>query len=304
VSSPIFMYCAPGLVWVCTEVVWSHLHILRSRTRFRRYRRRGASFSCSTLSESIGAVPRAASPVFKFWAPRHIFCGIEGVVSHFHVLHFWTHFWQNRGCRVPYSCFALPFPFWAVPRVSGPVFMLCAARFVWGGTELVRSCFYVLRCRNYFRRYRGRRVPFLCFALSHSFSTVPRTLGIDCMFCALGLIFGGPTASGPVFKFCAPRLFFDGTNGIGSRFLFFSSELIFGGTEGVRSCFHVLRSRTFFGRFRGRGVPFSWFALSKSFGDVPRAVGPVFKFCAPGHVLGGTEGVGSCLLGFGMPKSR
>jgi hypothetical protein len=170
-------------------------------------------------------------------------------VSHFHVLHSWTHFWQNRGRRVPYSCFALPFPFWAVPRVSGPVFMLCAARFVWGGTELVKSCFYVLCSRNYFRRYRGRRVPFLCFALSHSFSTVPRTLGTDCMICVLGLIFGGPTASGPVFKFCAPRLFFDDTNGIGSRFLFFS-------TEGVRSCFHVLRSRTFLGGFEGAGPRF------------------------------------------------
>jgi hypothetical protein len=102
---------------------------------------------------------------------------------------------------------------------------------------------------------------------------------------------GGLQASGPVFLFCAP-------------------ELIFGGTEGVGSRFHVLRSRNRFQRYRGHRVPFSCFALPNSFSAVPRASvsfscfahldsfslvprvsGPVFMFCAPGIIFGGTEGV-------------
>jgi hypothetical protein len=96
---------------------------------------------------------------------------------------------------------------------------------------------------------------FSCFALSDSFSVVPR-------------------ASCPIFIFC-------------------SSKLIFGGTEGVGSRFVVLRSRTHFVRYRGRQILFLCFALSDSFGIVPRVLGPVFKFCALGLVLEGTKGLGS-----------
>jgi hypothetical protein len=99
------------------------------------------------------------------------------------------------------------------------------------------------------------RVPFSFLACPDSFSLVPR-------------------ASGPVFMFYAPGL-------------------IFGGTEGVPSRFHVFHSRTCFRRYQARQVPFLYFALPDYFSSVPRASGPVFMFCAPGHVFGGTEGVGS-----------
>jgi hypothetical protein len=57
--------------------------------------------------------------------------------------------------------------------------------------------------------------------------------------------------------------------------------------------FYVLRFRTRFQRYLGRRVSFSCFTLPDSLSAVPRAAGLVFKFCAPGLVLGGTEGVGS-----------
>jgi hypothetical protein len=95
-----------------------------------------------------------------------------------------------------------------------------------------------------------------------------------------------PRASGPVFKFCAPGLVFGGTAGMGSRF-------------------HVLRSRTHFWRYevvdsrclfwwcRVRLVPILCFMRLDLFSAVLRATGPVFQFCAPGHVFGGTVGIGS-----------
>jgi hypothetical protein len=133
--------------------------------------------------------------------------------------------------------------------------MFCALGLFFGGTEGVGSHFHVLRARTRFRRYRGRHVPFSYFALPKSFPAVPRT-------------------SGAVFMFCAPGL-------------------IFGGTEGVGSRFHVLRSRTRFRWYRWLRVPFSYFALPNSFSSVPRVLGLVFMFCAPGHVFGVADGVGS-----------
>jgi hypothetical protein len=139
--------------------------------------------------------------------------------------------------------------------VSYLFFMFSAPGYVFSGIEGVRSFFHVLRSRTRFRLYRGRRVPFSCFALSHAFSAVPRALG-------------------PIFMFCAARL-------------------IFGDTEGVRSLFHVLRSRTCFHWYRGRPIPFSCFSLPDLFLAVPRSSGPFFMFCALGHVFDGTKGVKS-----------
>jgi hypothetical protein len=145
-----------------------------------------------------------------------------------------------------------------VPSASGPVFMFCALELVFGVIEGVGFRFHVLHSRTRFRRYRGRQVPFSCFALPDSLSAVPR-------------------ASGSVFMFCAP-------------------ELVFGDTEGVGSRFHVLRSRTHFRRYQECRVPFSYFARSYSFSAVPRVSVPVFMFCAPGLIFSGTVGVGSCFL--------
>jgi hypothetical protein len=135
--------------------------------------------------------------------------------------------------------------------------MLCAPGPLFVGTEGVGSRFNASCCRTHFWRYQGRRVTLSCFALPDSFSVVPRASGHIIMFCALRHVFGG-------------------SKGIGSRF-------------------HVLRSRTRFRRYRGRQFPFSCFTLIDSFLAVLRVSGPVFKFYAPGPILGGTEGAGSSL---------
>jgi hypothetical protein len=163
------------------------------------------------------------------------------------------------------------------------------------------------------RRYRGRRVPFSCFALPDSFSMVPRTSCPICMLCPPGLVFGGnegvgssfhvlrsrasfgalSRASSPVFMFCAPRLIFDGAEGAVSRFMFCAPELVFGGNEGAGSRLHFLCSRAHFRRSRGHQVQFSCFVLPTSFGAVPRASGHDFMFYVPGLVFGGIDSVGS-----------
>jgi hypothetical protein len=231
-------------------------------------------------------------------------------VSRFFVLRVRTHFRRYIGRRVPFSSFALPDSFSAILRTSGPVFMFRAPGLIFGVTERAESLFYVLRSRTHFQRYRGRRVPFSCFAPPDSFSAVPR-------------------ASGPIFMFCAPGLIFDGTEGVGSRFLvlparnnfrryrgrqisflcfqlpemfsavsrvsgpffmFCASGIVFDGTEGIGSRFFVLCTRTHFRWYRGRRVLFSCFALPDSFSAIPRTLGPFFMFCAPGLVFGRTDG--------------
>jgi hypothetical protein len=209
-----------------------------------------------------------------FCAPRLILGGTEGAASRFHVLCSRTHLVLYGGRQVSFSCFALLNSFWAVPRVSGLIFMFCANKHVFDGSEGVGSRFHVLCYRTLFRRCRGRQVLFSCVALSSSFSTVPR-------------------ASGPFSCFALPDPFSTVSRTSGPVFMFYAPRLVLFGTDGVGSSFKVLRSRSHFRLFRGRGVPFSCFSLPNSFSTVPRASGPDFKFCAPGHVSGGTEGVES-----------
>jgi hypothetical protein len=205
-----------------------------------------------------------------------------------------------------FSCFALPYSFCAVPRVSDPVFIFCAPELFFSDTEGVgssfhffcfRTCFrWYRRCRvsfSLFRRYRRCRVPFSCFALPDLFGSVQRS-------------------SGPVFIFCDPGLAFDGTEGAGPRFHVLRSRNRLGLYQGRRvvSHFHVLSSQTRFLRYRGRRVPFSCFALLDSFLAEQRASSPVFMFCAPVPILGGTEGVGSsfhalrCQIRLGRYRAR
>jgi hypothetical protein len=68
-SGPIYMFCAPGVIFDDTEGVGSRFHVLPSRTGFRCNRGRQAPFAC---------------------------------------LRFRTHFRQYRGRRVPLPCFAHP----------------------------------------------------------------------------------------------------------------------------------------------------------------------------------------------------
>jgi hypothetical protein len=192
-SGPVFIFSAPGHVFGGTEGVGSRFHVLRSRTRFRRYRVRRASFSCFVLPDSFrryrrrrvpfscfappnsfSPLQRASGPVFMFCAPELIFGVTEGVRSRFHVLCFRTRFRRYRGRQILFPCFALPDSFSTVPRMSGPVFLICAPGLVFGGNIGVGSRFYVLRSQTRFQRYRGRRLPFSCFAHSDSFSAEPR----------------------------------------------------------------------------------------------------------------------------------
>jgi hypothetical protein len=159
-SGPVFMFCAPRLVFGVTDDVGSRFHVLRSQTRFRPYQGCRVLFSCYARSDSFWAITRASGPVFMFYAPRLIFGGTEGVGSRFHVLRAQTRFRPYRGCRVLFSCFALPDSFSAVPRALGPILMFSAPGQMFGGTDGVGSRFHVLRAQSHFRRYRGRRVPF------------------------------------------------------------------------------------------------------------------------------------------------
>jgi hypothetical protein len=242
------MFCAPGLFFGGTEGVWSRFHVLRarlvfggtegvgsrfqvlsSRTRFRRYRGRRVPFSCFARPDSFSAIPRASNHVSTFCAPELIFGGTEGVRNRFDVLCAHTRFRPYRGCWVPFSCYAHPDTLSAVPRASNHVSTFCAPELIFGGTEGVRNRFDVLCAQTHFRRYRGRQVPFSCFALSNLFSAVPR-------------------ASFSVFMLCA---------------------------------------QTHFRRYRVHRVPFSCFARPDSFSTVPRVSGPVFIFYAPRLIFGG-----------------
>jgi hypothetical protein len=142
------MFCASGLIFDGTEGVGSRFHVLRALTRFRRYRGSRVPFSCFVPTDSFLAVPRASNPVLMFPAPGHVFGRTESVGSLFHVLRSRNHFRRYRGRRVPISCFTLPNSFLTVSRASGPYFMFCAPRLIFGGIEGIGSHFYVLHSRT------------------------------------------------------------------------------------------------------------------------------------------------------------
>jgi hypothetical protein len=168
------------------ESVGSLFYVLLARTRFRRYRGRWVLFACFTGPNSFSAVPRVLGTVFMFCLPGIVFGGIGGVGPCFHVLGARTHFRRYRGRRVPFSSFARPDLFSAVPRALGVVFMFCAPGLVPNDNE-------------------GVGFLFPCFARPDSFSAVPRTWGPVLMFCALGLIFGGTKGVGYLFHVLRSR---------------------------------------------------------------------------------------------------
>jgi hypothetical protein len=182
-SATVFIFCAPGLVFGGSEGVNSRFHVFLS-------------------PYSFSAVPRASGPDFMFCAPRFIFGGTEGVDSRSHLLRYRIHFRRFRWRRVLISCFASfasPYTFSAVPRPSAPVFMFCATRLVFDGTEDVRFRFHILRSRTRFQRYGWRWVPFSCFALPDSFSADLRSSGPDFMYCVPVLVFGDTEGDGSRF---------------------------------------------------------------------------------------------------------
>jgi hypothetical protein len=114
------------------------------------------------------------------------------------------------------------------------------------------------------------------------------------MFCALGLIFCGTKVVGSRFHVLRAHTRFSAVSrASGHFFMFCSLGHVFGGTEDVGFLFHILRVRRHSRRYRGCWVLFSCFACPESFSAVPRASGPVFMFCMPGLIFGGSEGVGT-----------
>jgi hypothetical protein len=69
-SGPVFMFCAPGLIFRGAEGVGSRFNLWRSRNRFRRYRGRPIPFSCFPLSDMFSAVLRASGPFSCFSLPN------------------------------------------------------------------------------------------------------------------------------------------------------------------------------------------------------------------------------------------
>jgi hypothetical protein len=161
--------------------------------------------------------------------------------------------------------------------VSGLVFIFCPPGLIFSGTEGVGSRFKVLRARSNFRRYRGRRVPFSCFALQDSFSVVWRASSLVFMFCTSRLVFGGSEVVGSRFHVLLPRTYFR---------LYRVRRVPF-------SCF---RCRTRFRRCGGRRVQFSCFALPDTFSAVPWASGPVFMFCSPRFISAVSRSPGSVFI--------
>jgi hypothetical protein len=110
----LLKFCAPGLIFGGTEGVRSRFHVLRARTRIRRYEGRRVPFSSFARPDSFSAVQSASDIVFMFCVPGLIFGGIEGVGSRFNILHARTQFRRYRGRRVQFSCFTLTDSFSAV----------------------------------------------------------------------------------------------------------------------------------------------------------------------------------------------
>jgi hypothetical protein len=93
--------------------------------------------------------------------------------------------------------------------------------------------------------------------------------------------------------FCAPGHVFDDTEDIGSRFHVLRAWTYFPQKRGCEVPFSYFALPKSFPRYQGRWVPFLSFALADSFLAVPRALGHIFMLCAHGLVFGGTEGVDS-----------
>jgi hypothetical protein len=144
-TCPIFMFSAPDLIFGGTEGVGVLFSYFALSYSFSAVPSESGPFSCFALPDSFSVVPRASNLVFMFSAPVHVFGGVEGVGSRFHVLCSRTRFRRYRGRRVPSSCFARPDSFSAEPRALAPVFMFCVSGLVFDSTEGSGSRFHILR---------------------------------------------------------------------------------------------------------------------------------------------------------------
>jgi hypothetical protein len=234
---PVFKFCAPIIVFGGAEDLGFRLHILRSRTHFRRYRGRRVPSSCFALLDSFSTLMRKSGPVFIFCARGPILGGTEVVRSSFHVSHTRNHFGRYRGAVSHFHVLRSRLHFLRYRGRPVSFFMFCTFRLVFGGTEGIGVPFHVLRSRIRLARYGGRRVPWSCFALPDSFGRYQGCLVPFACFALPNSFSAVRRASCAVFMFCTPGLVFIGTKDHGSRF-------------------YVLRTLTHFGRYRGGRVPF------------------------------------------------
>jgi hypothetical protein len=77
----VFMFCAPGLLLGGTKGVRSTIHVLRTRTYFRRYRGCVVQYSFFALPDTFLAKLRVRGPIFMFCVLRFILGGPMGVIS-------------------------------------------------------------------------------------------------------------------------------------------------------------------------------------------------------------------------------
>jgi len=303
-SGPVFTLCVPGRVFGVTECVGSRFHVLRTRTRFRRFRVHRVPLSRFAHPDTFLAFSRVSGPVFTFCAPGCVFGVADLVGSRFQVLRSRTRFRCYQARRVPFSRFTLPDVFSTVPSSSGPVctfcapghvrerktpvFMFCANRCVFDVSECVGT-----RSGTSFRRNRVCRVPFSRFALSDAFLVFSRSSGPILNFALPDAFSVLPSASGPISCFALPNLFSVFPRSSGPDFKYCDPGRIFGVTVFVRYHFHVLRSQKPFRRYRVHRVPFSRFAFRDAFSAPPSPSSPVFKFYAPGPVFEVTACIGS-----------
>jgi hypothetical protein len=106
------------------------------------------------------------------------------------------------------SNFSLTDTFSTLPRASSLVSRFRALGLVLGGTDSAGSIFQVSRYQTHFRRYRWHWVQFSSFALSDTFSTLPRVPSL-------------------IFNVHANRLIFSSTNSVGSSFQLSCSQTHF-----------------------------------------------------------------------------
>jgi hypothetical protein len=171
--------------------------------------------------------------------------------------------------------FARPDSFSAVSRESGPVFVFCAPGHFFGGAECAESHFHVLRTQTHFQRFRRRPIPFSCFSDP-------------------GHVFGSAEVVGSCFLVLRSQTLFRRNRVRWVLFSCFARRNSFSPESRASTpIFMFLRSWTHFRLYRGRRVSFSSFAHPDTFSEVSRAPGPIFIFCAPKAIFGDTEGVGS-----------
>jgi hypothetical protein len=96
-SGPVFMFCTPRHIFDGAKGVGSNFRVLRSRTRFRRFRGRPIPFTCFASCTHFRRLQRRPVPFLCFALSNTFFGGSEGVGSRFQVLRSRTRFIGMEG---------------------------------------------------------------------------------------------------------------------------------------------------------------------------------------------------------------